>query len=88
VLERPFPTYPHGFPRDLIDGSARRIGREWLGNEVASGTDIITRLGEAHQTSGALIVYTSADSVFQIAAHETPCRSRSCTPRAGSRARS
>ena len=70
VLERAFPTYPHGFPAELLERIGRRIEREWLGNEVASGTEIIARLGEAHQKSGKLIVYTSADSVFQIAAHE------------------
>jgi phosphopentomutase len=70
VLDRPFPTYPHGFPADLLERIGRRIESEWLGNEVASGTDIIERLGEAHQKTGKLIVYTSADSVFQIAAHE------------------
>jgi len=71
VLEHPFPTYPHGFPEELLERIARRVGREWMGNEVASGTEIIARLGEAHQRSGRLIVYTSADSVFQIAAHES-----------------
>jgi len=70
VLDRPFPTYPHGFPPELLERIGRRIEREWLGNEVASGTEIIARLGEAHQRSGRPIVYTSADSVFQIAAHE------------------
>ncbi len=71
TLERPFPTYPHGFPSDLLERIGRRVGHEWMGNEVASGTEIIARLGEAHQRSGRLIVYTSADSVFQIAAHES-----------------
>jgi phosphopentomutase len=71
VLERPFPTYPHGFPPELLERIGRRVGHAWLGNEVASGTEIIVRLGEAHQKSGKLIVYTSADSVFQIAAHES-----------------
>jgi phosphopentomutase len=70
VLERAFPTYPNGFPEALLVRIGRRIGCEWMGNEVASGTDIIARLGEEHQRSGRLIVYTSADSVFQIAAHE------------------
>ena len=70
VLERPFPTFPHGFPAELIAAFSARIGRPVLGNVVASGTEIIDRLGEAHQASGAPIVYTSADSVFQIAAHE------------------
>jgi phosphopentomutase len=71
VLERAFPTFPHGFPADLIREFERRIGRRTLGNEVASGTEIITRLGSDHVRTGAPIVYTSADSVFQIAAHES-----------------
>jgi phosphopentomutase len=70
VLDRAFPTYPHGFPRELLDALAERIGRGWLGNEAASGTDIIARLGERHQKTGSVIVYTSADSVLQIAADE------------------
>jgi len=70
VLERPFPTYPDGFPPDVIDEFSRRTGRAVLGNATASGTAIITALGERHQATGAWIVYTSADSVFQIAAHE------------------
>lgn len=70
VLERPFPTYPDGFPKPVLDRLAERVGRGWIGNVAASGTDIIARLGERHQKSGDLIVYTSADSVFQIAAHE------------------
>lgn len=70
VSERPFPTYPHGFPAELLERFSRAVGRGWLGNEAASGTEIIARLGEEHQRSGKLIVYTSADSVFQIAAHE------------------
>jgi phosphopentomutase len=70
VLERPFPTFPHGFPKSLIEEFERRIGRETLGNVVASGTEIIDRLGAEHMQSGKPIVYTSADSVFQIAAHE------------------
>jgi len=70
VLDRPFPTFPHGFPREVIEGFEREIGRGTLGNEVASGTEIIERLGDAHVASGKPIVYTSADSVFQIAAHE------------------
>ena len=71
VQERAFPTYPHGFPDELLERIGRRIEHEWIGNVPASGTDIITRLGEQHQKSGKLIVYTSADSVFQIAAHES-----------------
>lgn len=70
ILERPFPTYPHGFPADLIAELERAIGTRTLGNEVASGTEIIARLGPEHQRTGYPIVYTSADSVFQIAAHE------------------
>jgi phosphopentomutase len=70
VLDRPFPTFPHGFPADLIAQFERRIGRPTLGNVAASGTEIIERLGAEHLRTGAPIVYTSADSVFQIAAHE------------------
>ena len=70
VLDRAFPTFPGGFPRDLIDGLERRIGRDTIGNVVASGTEIIERLGAEHVRTGSPIVYTSADSVFQIAAHE------------------
>jgi phosphopentomutase len=70
VLEHPFPTFPSGFPRDLMAEFERRIGRQTLGNVVASGTEIIDRLGQEHVRTGEPIVYTSADSVFQIAAHE------------------
>jgi phosphopentomutase len=70
VLDRPFPTFPGGFPADLIAEFERRIGRPTLGNVVASGTAIIDTLGEEHVRTGRPIVYTSADSVFQIAAHE------------------
>ncbi len=70
LLERPFRTYPGGFPRDLLDEFARRTGRGWLGNRAASGTAIIAELGAEHQRTGQWIVYTSADSVFQVAAHE------------------
>jgi len=69
-LERPFPTYPRGFPVDVLEEFARRTGRGVLGNEVASGTEIIARLGAEHERTGRWIVYTSADSVFQVAAHE------------------
>jgi phosphopentomutase len=69
-LERPFPLYPHGFPREIMDEFERRIGRSTLGNKPASGTEIIEELGEEHMRTGSPIVYTSADSVFQIAAHE------------------
>ena len=70
VLDRPFPTFPRGFSPDLITEFEGRIGHGTLGNVVASGTEIITRLGQEHVRSGKPIVYTSADSVFQIAAHE------------------
>jgi phosphopentomutase len=70
VLDRPFPTFPSGFPAQLIADFERRIGRGTLGNVVASGTEIIDRLGAEHMRTGKPIVYTSADSVFQIAAHE------------------
>lgn len=70
VTETPFPTYPHGFPAEIIDPFEAKIGRKVLGNKVASGTEIIKELGAAHLKSGAPIVYTSADSVFQVAAHE------------------
>jgi phosphopentomutase len=70
VLERPFPTFPGGFPAELIAEFERRIGRGTIGNLVASGTEIIERLGAEHMRTGKPIVYTSADSVFQIAAHE------------------
>jgi len=70
LLERPFRTYPDGFPRSVLDEFARRSGRGYLGNKAASGTAIIEELGGEHQRSGKWIVYTSADSVFQVAAHE------------------
>ncbi len=66
----PFPTYPHGFPAEIIDAFASITGKRPLGNKPASGTEIIEELGPAHLESGRPIVYTSADSVFQIAAHE------------------
>ncbi|MBI4462061.1 MAG: phosphopentomutase, partial [Acidobacteria bacterium] len=69
-LEHPFPTYPKGFPRELIERFEGAIGRKTLGNIPASGTEIIKELGEEHLQTGFPIVYTSADSVFQIAAHE------------------
>ncbi|MGH3014723.1 MAG: phosphopentomutase [Gaiellaceae bacterium] len=64
------PTYPHGFPGALIEEFAHRTGRGVIGNKAASGTEIIEELGEEHQRTGKWIVYTSADSVFQVAAHE------------------
>ena len=70
VLATPFPTFPNGFPADLIAAFEARIGRRSLGNVVASGTAIIDELGPRHLETGFPIVYTSADSVFQIAAHE------------------
>mgnify|MGYP004519440925 FL=1 len=66
----PFPTFYDGFPKELMDTFTKETGYEFLGNEVASGTEIIERLGEEHIRTGKPIVYTSADSVFQIAAHE------------------
>jgi phosphopentomutase len=69
-LPQPFPTYPHGFPPEIIEEFTRKTGRGVLGNKPASGTVIIQELGVEHMKTGKLIVYTSADSVFQIAAHE------------------
>lgn len=70
VSEKPFPTYPRGFPPEVIGEFEQRTGRKVIGNRPASGTEIIKELGGLHMKTGALIVYTSADSVFQIAAHE------------------
>jgi len=70
VLERPFPVFPDGFSKDIIQTFSTLTGRAVLGNKAASGTAIIDELGPEHMKTGALIVYTSADSVFQIAAHE------------------
>lgn len=70
VLERPFPVYPHGFPEEVIRPFEEAIGRKVLGNRAASGTEIIQELGEEHLRTGRPIVYTSADSVFQVACHE------------------
>ena len=70
ILPKPFPLYPHGFTPEIIEEFESRIGRKILGNQAASGTEIIAQLGEEHLRTGRLIVYTSADSVFQIAAHE------------------
>ena len=67
--EVPFKTYPDGFPQELMDEFSRQIGRGYLGNCTASGTEIIERLGDEHEKTGKVIVYTSADSVFQIAAN-------------------
>jgi phosphopentomutase len=69
-LAKPFPTYPNGFPADLLDRFARETGRGIIGNVVGSGTDVIGRFAEEQRRTGGWIVYTSADSVFQIAANE------------------
>ncbi len=69
-LQHGFPTFPQGFPAEIIDAFEKAIGTKVIGNEVASGTEIISRLGDEHVKTGYPIVYTSADSVFQIAAHE------------------
>jgi phosphopentomutase len=69
-LRKPFPLFPRGFPREVMEPFETRIGRHTLGNKAASGTEIIKELGEEHVRTGSPIVYTSADSVFQIAAHE------------------
>jgi phosphopentomutase len=69
-LEEPFPLYPNGFPPEIVEPFERAIGRRILGNEPASGTEIIARLGEEHLATGNPIVYTSGDSVFQVAAHK------------------
>ena len=69
-LAKPFPLYPHGFPPEIMQEFERSIGRGTLGNKAASGTEIIKELGEEHMRTGKPIVYTSADSVFQVAAHE------------------
>ena len=70
-LDEPFPLYPDGFPPDVIAGFEKEIGREVLGNRPASGTEIIAELGEEHIRTGRPIVYTSGDSVFQIATHKS-----------------
>ncbi len=70
IVERPFPLYPDGFPSEIIEVFEKAIGRKILGNKAASGTEIIKELGEEHMKTERPIVYTSADSVFQIAAHE------------------
>jgi phosphopentomutase len=69
-LAKPFPLFPNGFPPELMHEFEQRIGRSTLGNKAASGTEIIKELGEEHVQTGSPIVYTSADSVFQVAAHE------------------
>ena len=70
ISERPMPTYPEGFPKEILDEFSKRVGRGVICNKPYSGTDVIRDYGKAHVDSGDLIVYTSADSVFQIAAHE------------------
>jgi phosphopentomutase len=70
VLDRPFPVFPNGFPGTLLDELSRQISRGIIGNKAASGTAILEELGAEHLRTGSIIVYTSADSVFQIAAHE------------------
>ncbi len=69
-LEKPFPVFPNGFPPEIMEPFEARIGRSTLGNKAASGTEIIEELGELHIETGSPIIYTSADSVFQVAAHE------------------
>ena len=68
-VENPFPTFEKAFPKDLLDTFTEKTGYGYIGNEIASGTEIINRLGAEHFKTGKPIVYTSADSVFQIAAH-------------------
>jgi phosphopentomutase len=70
VLQKPLPTYPNGFPPDLVAAFEKAIGRKTIGNKAASGTEIIAELGEEHMRTGSPILYTSADSVFQLAAHQ------------------
>ncbi|MGI6777994.1 MAG: phosphopentomutase [Acetivibrionales bacterium] len=70
IMDKPFPLYPNGFPKELIEEFESRINTKTLGNIAASGTEIIKRLGQQHVMTGYPIVYTSADSVFQVAAHE------------------
>lgn len=71
VLDQPFPTYPNGFPDEILEALEKETGRGIIGNKAASGTAIIDELGEEHMQTGSIIAYTSADSVFQIAAHES-----------------
>jgi len=70
VLQKPLPTYPHGFPPDIVAAFEQAIGRKVIGNKAASGTEIIKELGEEHVRTSFPILYTSADSVFQLAAHQ------------------
>ena len=70
IVDKPFPTYPNGFPEEIIREFSKRTGKEVLCNKPYSGTEVIKVYGKEHLATGSLIVYTSADSVFQIAAHE------------------
>jgi len=70
IINKPFPTYPDGFPKEIMESFKKETGLGYLGNKAASGTEIIKELGEEHIKTGRPIIYTSADSVFQIAAHE------------------
>ena len=70
VSKQAMPTFPHGFPTEMLDEWSRRCGRPWLCNRPYSGTDVIRDYGQEQMLTGGLIVYTSADSVFQVAAHE------------------
>ena len=70
IINKPFPTYPDGFPKEIMESFEKEAGLGFLGNKAASGTEIIKELGEEHIKTGRPIIYTSADSVFQIAAHE------------------
>lgn len=85
VLKKPFDLFPNGFPKELIEEFERRTGRKVIGNKPASGTEIIKELGPEHERTGALIVYTSADSVFQIAAKEKKSPLKNFTDTARSR---
>ncbi len=84
---KPFPTYAHGFPPEIIAEFERQIGRKSLGNYPASGTVIIQELGDEHVRTGYPIVYTSADSVFQVAAHEEVIPHRGAVPHLRGRSR-
>ena len=79
ISERPMPTYPCGFPREVLDAFEQAVGYGTLCNLPYSGTDVIRDYGEEHLNTGKLIIYTSADSVFQIAAHESLVPPKSCT---------
>ena len=70
VLQKPLPTYPHGFPPEIVDAFEKAIERKVIGNKAASGTEIIQELGEEHMRTSSPILYTSTDSVFQVAAHQ------------------